>query len=183
MAQSINLIPKIEVVEQRKTRWVKLSSIVMIILALVAVGVSGFIIYKTSQLKSQISTKASSMSGLRTQIQALADIEINARNLDQKYRAIISLLDTKQYHSILVEELQAQTPSDVIVDSFTFGREDAINLSGTGSDYLSISTFIDQLLDTDLFTEVTISSVSLEKSTNRAKYFIVVSYNTELLKK
>lgn len=182
MTQSINLIPQEEVVQQRKTRWVKMSTVIAVVLLVVLLGASGYIIYLSNSLKSQVKDKEDSISGLRSQILSLADIEISARNLDQKHQVISSFLNGKSYYSKMLSEIAAQTPSSVVVDTFTFGRENSINLSGTGETYLAINEFINNLVQTDLFTEVTINSVSLENSTSSAKFFIVADYSEEELK-
>ena len=183
MSQSINLIPQQEVVAQRKTKWIKLSTVMSVLILVIVGGVSAYVFYTTLNLRSDIKEHDTKISSLRTQIQGLSDIEIKARNLDQKYTAIANLLDTRSYYSEMLETLRGQTPEGVEVDTFTFGREGAINLSGSGESYLAISDFIEQLLSTDLFTEVIINSVTLEPSTNRAKFFLLVSYDVEVIKK
>ena len=183
MPQSINLIPQQEVVEQRKVKWIKFSTVLAVLILVVVGLISAYFFYTSISLKNQIKQHDTRIGSLRSEIQGLADIEIKARNLDQKYTAISQLLGFRVYYSEMLTTLEAQTLQGIEVQTFTFGREGAINLSGSGENYLIISEFIEQLLSTDLFTEVIINSVSLEPSTNRANFFLLVSYDQEVLKK
>src|SRR3989344_3458553 len=102
MGQSINLIPQEEKQEQTKTQLVKLSTVFTIILFVIVAGISGYLFYQTYSLKTQIQLHEANITDLRAQIQNQSQIEIIARNLESKYKALNSILTDRLYYSLLL---------------------------------------------------------------------------------
>lgn len=180
-AQSINLIPEEERISQVKTRVVKFSTILTIILALIVSGVAGYYYLEANKLRTELDQVEAEISSLRGGITALADIEIIARNLYQKSETLANIFETRFYYSRLISQLEQSRPETVLIDSYNMGRDDTLNLTGTAENYNAVQDFINILLENQMFTQVQLNSVGLESSSGRVNYFVVVSYNGELL--
>ena len=117
---------------------------------------------------------------------------MTARNLDQKYQVLGEMFDTRQYYSLLLEEVRTRTPDNVKVGNFNID-EASIDLNGEGSDYISVATFMNNLLDKNfeggdpnlnsLFTSVSLNSVSLKGKEGGVTFVIVVSFDPAILKR
>lgn len=194
MAQSINLIPQEEKQEQVKAKLVKGGTIVSILLLIGVCGAAAYFFVQKDTLNSEISNLDQSILNSRSNIQDLSQIELSARKLDAKYKTLQSIFDSRSDYSLLLNELAKRIPTSVQVESLSFGSTgDSINISGTGSDYVSIAQFINTLSDPtfaaankgleELFTNVTLNTVSLDSQNGSAKYFIIVDINKGLLKR
>ena len=95
MAQSINLIPHEEKQEQEKEKLVKVSTILSVLLLLVAGAVAAYFFNSKSEVQKSIATKEAEIEDSRAQIKRMSDIEIVARNLFAKYKALNTIFDTK----------------------------------------------------------------------------------------
>ncbi len=193
MGQSINLIPQEEKQEQTKTQLVKLSTVFTIILFVIVAGISGYLFYQTYSLKTQIQLHEANITDLRAQIQNQSQIEIIARNLESKYKALNSILTDRLYYSLLLKEVQARLPQTVVIEDFSITQGNAINISGTAETYIAIAEFINALTNKEfvggvtglekLFTSVSLNTVTTESNVSKIKFFIVVSFNGSLIKK
>ena len=190
MAQSINLIPQQEVREQTKTKVVKLSTILSIMLLIIVAGGSFFFFFEARNIKSQNVALESDIEGLRASISSLDTIEITARNLDKKHTALQDIFDSRVFYSKLLQELSLRQPNGISVKSFSMRSSTEINISGTGANYISISDYTNNLLAStygdsiieDPFTEVTLNSVSLESQTSDVTFAISVIFDPEAFK-
>lgn len=194
MAEGINLIPETEQKEQQKVKIVRSSSVITILMLLVAVGVSAYFFYDANKLQTNIEEQNTLIENYRQDISQMSDIEIEARKLDAKYKILEEIYSTNRNYSILLHEFDKRLPyPNVKVESFVLGGENlnTINVSGNGDKYLFIATFMNTLIDTnfneakdgleDLFTEVTLTSVDLDSQTEGADYNIVVNFSPEKL--
>ena len=191
--QSINLIPEQEVQEQTKTKVVKLSTILTLLMLILIGAVSGYFFYQTNQVKAEITSVESQIGKLRSEITALAPVEISARNLDSKFRVLNEIFSTRGNYSLLADELKVRTPEGIQIDSFTIQQGTKISISGEADNYILISSFMNNLLDTEfrggnpalrgLFTSVSLNSVNLEKSKNLVRFAIGIDINLGLIKK
>jgi Tfp pilus assembly protein PilN len=192
MPADLNLIPEQEVQQQTKVKLVKLSTIISILLLIVIALVSAYFYYETTQVKSQIKLLNSDIDALRTKINSMASIEISTRNLEKKYTVLDKILKDRDNYSLLMTELESRKPGNVNITTFDI-RNDKLNVAGTGTDYISISSYISNLLNKNfeggnaalknLFTSVSLNEVSLESKTNNVNFTIVVTFNETLLKK
>lgn len=195
MAQSINLIPQEEKVQQRKVKIVKASSVVSVLILLIVTGVAGYFWYRINGIKEAIAAQELEIQKSRTDIGALSEIEVKARNLDGKFKILSEFFAAERNYSILLKELNKRVPQgSVTVTSFTLtgNNKSQISLSGEGIDYISIARFIDTLSDDDfedageglehLFTNVTLNSVNLDNQDLSVGYFILLDYDPSLLK-
>jgi Tfp pilus assembly protein PilN len=194
MGQSINLIPKEERSEQQQVKVVRASSVITIIMLVSVVAVSGYYWYLTSSVKRQISAQEQKIETYRRDITNLSDIEISARTLDSKYKILQEIYSENRNYSVLLDELNKRVPAGVTVTSFGVSGEELnnINLSGKGSDYIAVGRLINALSDDNfefaaeglgpLFTDVTLNSVTLDTQGLEVSYFIVVSFDTSLIK-
>lgn len=189
----INLIPQQEKQEQAKVKAVKSSTVLSIVMFFLVAGVAGYMFYQTSTIKNTIVGHDTNITNLRNDIETLSEIEISARNLGQRYNTLKGILETRDHYSILLAEFKKRIPPTVELDTFGTGRGATINVSGQGTDYISIAKFINDLVDNDfseaseglggLFTDVALNSVNLDAQTNKARFFIVVTVDESLLKK
>jgi len=185
MLNDINLIPQTEVVEQRKTKAVKSSTILSILILIVALGISAFFFFTLSGLNSKIKQTDADIESLRAKIKTMSNLEVSARNLDKKYSALNMLFSGRSKYSLLLKEMEARRPSDVTINNFDV-KPGQVSISGFSGSYISVSTFVNNFLNKeytggnpdlkDMFIDVSLNSVSLDKGSNTVKFFIVVSY-------
>lgn len=185
MSNDINLIPQTEVFEQKKSKVLASSFIFSILIFLVVLGVSAYCFVNLSKIDSDIKNTDTEIESLRSQVKSMADVEIAVRNLDKKYSALKTLFSGRSKYSLLLKELEARKPSDVSVQNADV-RSGQISLSGTSGSYISLKTYMDNLLNKefaegdpklkDLFTTLSLNSVNLDKSNNSVKFFIVLTY-------
>jgi hypothetical protein len=194
MAQSINLVPNEEIKSQRKGKIVKLSSLISIVLLLAAAGVAGYFWYQLDSLNKELTVSKDKVSAHRRDIENLSSIEQTARELDVKYTAVNDFLSGNVAYSIILTEFDKRKLDDITIESFSFSDNSSgtsINISGSGSNYLSIAKFIEIMSDEDyaladsrykdLFTSVTLNSVSRDAQSAEVSFFMVISYDTSLL--
>jgi Tfp pilus assembly protein PilN len=183
MPESINLIPHEEKQVQVTAQAVRLSTVVTIFLFVIVAAVSGFFYYRIYTLKNLSKSLDTKITSHRAEITTLAPIEITARNLDARYQSLSSIYSSRVYFSKLLKEVKDRTPSSVVIDAFTIIPGNKITVNGTSQSYISIAEFINKLAESNsVFTDVSLNSVNLEKSTNRVGFYIMVTYNPEVLK-
>ena len=191
MPADINLIPQAEIKEQKKTKAIKGSTVFSIVFLLIVLAVGGYFYYITNNLKSQISSLDGDISVLRADITNLSDVEISARNLDKKYNVLKTLFTQRLKYSLLLKEVKNRQPPDLEIQSLDI-KPASMNVSGVADNYISIANFVNSLVSNEfeggqeelkeVFTSVSLNSVSLEGSTNKVKFFIVVEYDMEKLR-
>ncbi|OGC45660.1 hypothetical protein A2V49_03065 [candidate division WWE3 bacterium RBG_19FT_COMBO_34_6] len=179
--ESVNLIPSEERDEQTKTKVVKFSTTLTIILLIIVCGVGGFYFYQNYKIKKEISSLDTNITKLRTEINNLSNIEINARNLYKKSSTLKGIFDNRLLYSKILINLQESTPANVIIESVSFGLEDTINITGNAQTYNLVQDFSNMLLSKDLFTEVSLNTVSLKGNDKGIDFFVVVSFDSKLL--
>lgn len=190
MAHSINLVPQDEVFEQAKSRIVRFSTILSVLLLIIVGGISFYLVTQKTKLDSEINSLDTRISKLRSDIESLSAIEITARNLDKRYNVVSGLYKSQELYSVLLKEVSVRTPGKIIITNFNI-REGKVEISGEGEDYLSISDFTNNLLDENfegadpnyknLFTSVSLNSVNLRGKEGKVDYALVISYEPSLL--
>lgn len=185
MLSDINLIPQTEVVEQRKSKVLASSSVFSIFLLLVVLGVSAYYFTNLSKVNSDIKKTDSEIESLRAKVKSMSEVEIAVRNLDKKYSALRGLFMSRSKYSLLLKELEVRKPSDVTVQNADV-KVGQVSLSGTSGSYISLKNYMDNLLNKeflegdpklkDLFITLSLNSVSLDKSNNSVKFFIVLTF-------
>jgi len=185
MLSDVNLIPQEEIIEQKKTAAVKSSSIISVLFLLLALGISAYFYVTTSKIDADIKRTDNEIENFRSKIKSMSYVEVAARNLDKKYNSLKSLFSSRSKYSLLLKEVQVRKPSDVIIQNLDT-KVGEISISGTSGSYVSVKSFIDNLLNKefdggdsrlkDLFVEVSLNSANFDKSSNTVKFFIVVSY-------
>ena len=193
MLKNIDLIPEEERQEQVRKSAVKVGTILAVFILLVVLGFAAYLIYSSTQFKSETASLETDIVKSRTAIKELSAIEISARNLDARYQALKLLFENRRYYSILLTELEKSLPaSSVVIESLTLNVDNTVNVSGAGADYLAIAKFAKNLSDSSfsgaqeklgaLFTNVTLNSVNLDQQTSQAKFFIIVEFDPKLLR-
>jgi len=185
MLNDINLIPQNEVFEQKKSQALKSSTVLAVFLLIVSVGISVYLFINLGDLNSKIKQTDSEIESLRGKIKSMASIEVSARNLDKKYSALKTLFESRPKYSLLLKELEARKPVGVTIQSADI-KVGQINITGAADNYVSVYNFVNNFLNKeytegnpdlkDMFTGVSLNSVSLDKGSNSVKFFIVVSY-------
>jgi len=179
--ETINLIPQEERVRQVKTKVVKASTTLSILVLVLVAGVGGFFYYKVHTVRTQVKDLEHKITNLRSDINDLSKIEIDARNLYKKSTILGSIFDSRAYYSKMLEELEVSVPSGVTIKSYGLNKENAVAIAGLAQTYNQVQEFSNKLLERPLFTEVTLNSVGLENNKERINFFILVAYNRELL--
>ena len=169
-----------------------MSTVLSIVFLVIITLVSGYFLYSISSLKKQLSGVNSDVEGLRKDIQTKADIEIKARNLDKKFSSLQLVFDQQYKYSLLLQEVRSRKPQFLDIESMDL-KAGKMNVTGKADNYISIAEFINNLLNhsftggtkglENLFTSVSLNSVSLENTENRIQFFIVVDFDPTLLKK
>jgi type IV pilus assembly protein PilN len=184
MAQSINLIPQSEVQEQVKAKALKASTVFTLLLLVIAGGISAYLYLTNKDLKDQVAILDTEIEGLRSKITDMTAIEVSARNLDKKYSVLKSLFGSRYYYSDLLTEIENHRPPGITFGSFNMREPGEVSVTGTGSTYIDISDFTNNLLaDSDLFVSVSLNSVSLQSKDNSVNFAIVVSFNESALQR
>lgn len=191
MGQSINLIPQTEVKEQTKSKVVKMSTVLSILLLIVASAGSFYLFYEVQQLKEENTSIEGDIENLRKNIQDLSSIEITTRNLDKKHRSLKDMFASRLYYSDMLLELRLRTPAGINLRSFSLRGDDEINLSGKANDYVTVSRFTSNLLEaaaegSDIrnpFSSVTLNAVSLDSQDNTVNFAVTVGYNEKAFQK
>jgi Tfp pilus assembly protein PilN len=190
--QSINLVPENIVQEQTEQKAVKLSTIVCILLAVVASLVSGILWYVNGQTSARIKSLNSEIDQSRNAITALAPVEVSTRNLDKKFTTLKGIFAERDLYSLLVTELMVRKPTGIGIRAVSLQKGVKLNINGTADNYISIAAFTNNLVNSNfeggntelrkLFTAVTLNSVDLEKSRNDVLYSINVDMDDSLLR-
>jgi Tfp pilus assembly protein PilN len=190
--QSINLIPQQEVQQQSQEKAVAMSTWLSILVLVIVGGFAGFDFYREVNLKSQTKALESEIGTLRQQISSMANVEVNARNLDKKFSTLKDVFGTRMQYSMLSTELAKRTPSGIIIDSITLQKGSKLNITGHADNYILIASFTNNLVNADfqggtaslkkLFTTVTLNSVNLEKNRNIVRFSINTDLNGDLLR-
>lgn len=178
---NINLIPEQEVALQTKTKAVKLSTVLTILLLILIGSIGGYFYYTATDLRKQIADHEAAVTSLRSDITSLSQIEISSRNLYTKSTTLTSIFASRILYSRMIEELNGSTPTDITIESFSLGNSNTLNISGDGATYNSIQDFSNNLLEKQLFTAVELNTVSLDNGSGRVKFFIIITYNPGVL--
>ena len=191
--QSINLIPQQEVQEQTQVKAVTLSTWISLAVLLIIGSIAGFDFYRSYNLKAQTKSIETEITGLRQQISTMANVEVNARNLDKKFTTLKDIFANRMLYSSLATEVAKRTPTGIIMDSMTLQKGAKVNITGHADNYILIASFTNNLVNNEfqggdaalkkLFTSVTLNSVSLEKNRNIVRFSINTDLNGDLLKK
>lgn len=189
--ENINLIPQEEVQLQQKGKAVKGTSVLFILLTVVAIGLSGYLYYKTSDLKQKTNDVNSQIDAQRAKIKSMSSTEILLRNLDKKYNSISGMIDGRNHYSRLLSELKVRQPQGISIESVEV-KDGVVNYTGDAENYLLIAQFVNSLLNKDfpggdpelkdLFSEVKLNSVSLDQNKTEVRFFIVIVYDSSKLK-
>ena len=179
--------------EQQKAKAVGVSTVVSVVVLVVAVGVSTYFLIKTNNTKKRIKELDANIERLRSTVRGLSDIEIVARNLDKKYQALDEMLKTRPYYSMLLQEMNTRRPDDIVVEDLTLREAERLNISGKGTTYISVADFTNRLMNASfeggdpglkkVFTKVTLNSVSLENKSGNVNFSIVAEFDPKLLSK
>jgi Tfp pilus assembly protein PilN len=191
MVGDINLIPQEEVSEQKKTQAVKRSTYIALGVLLLSILVSAYFLLAINNVKTQLVKIDADIETLRASIIKLSVVEVSARNLDRKFNILQTLFKERPKYSLLLEELKARNPEELTVESMDI-KTSQVTVSGVAGNYIAIASFINNLVNKsfeggnpklkDVFTTVTLNSVSLDKGTSMVKFFIVVNYDEAKLK-
>ncbi len=189
--ENINLIPQEEVQLQQKGKAVKGTSVLFILLTVIAIGLSGYLYYKTSDLKQKTNDVNSQIDAQRAKIKSMSSTEILLRNLDKKYNSISGMIDGRNHYSRLLSELKVRQPQGISIESVEV-KDGVVNYTGDAENYLLIAQFVNSLLNKDfpggdpelkdLFSEVKLNSVSLDQNKTEVRFFIVIVYDSSKLK-
>jgi Tfp pilus assembly protein PilN len=189
--QDINLLPQSEITEQTKVRVVNFSTVIAIVFLLIFLGFTGYIFYLKAGNNKLISDLDAKIDASRKQISAKAEVEVTVRNLDKKYTALQKIFTERKKYSLLISELRARKPPTLELTNVDL-KEGKININGDADNYVSIADFINSLLDKkfeggtkelqELFTTVSLNSVSMESSKTSIQFFIVVDFDSSKLK-
>lgn len=181
----INLLTKEEKSEQFQKKAVKFSTVLAIFLLIVVGGISAYFWWRTQNLEKEISLRESEIDDYRSQVRAMAETEIVARNLYKKYTVLNNLLGKRFYYSTFLAHFNSKIPEGVEVSSFSFKDGDEISIAGTADNYLSVSRFLRNLTNEApefrVFTFAQLNSVTLNSSDTSVDYSIVVGYNAGVL--
>lgn len=192
MAEFINLIPDQEVVVQKREKAVKTTSILAIIILLIALGITGYLFYTHDQLSKELQAAEAKIDASRQQIASLTSTEITARNLYKKFTSLQDIYSKRTRYSIVLDEFNKRTSAGIQIEDFAIDSTGKISITGSGDNYLLVAKFMKDLTDTDfptatqgysaLFKTVTLNTVNLSNAENRASFSLLVDYDVELIK-
>lgn len=176
--RDINLLPA-EVQEFKKGEKIKRSLVNISLLAFLSIGLLSLV---SSALLVQVSISTNSLKKESEReaikVNDLSIFENEVRRLEKKLTAVDKIIGSRARYSVLLTSLSRSIPADILVTSLaTFGQE-KVSLSGFSQSYISLSKFITSLLDLSLggavVDSVDITAASLDESSGKVRYSLVV---------
>lgn len=173
--KEIELIPKEVEATRERERKIRTSR-------LVGFGFLGLSVLILALLLSLIGAQTVMVSSIRRQISEkearigeLAATEDKVVALTDKSNAMTQIFSGKSYYSVLLEALQKSIPSGVEVTGVSASETEAtVGLSGETQSYIDLAKFLENLVDSamggSIFTQVALSSVSFDPTTERAQF-------------
>ncbi|MFH1295145.1 MAG: hypothetical protein ABIH84_01030 [bacterium] len=144
--KGINLTPPQEI-KERQTRYVVgASTKLAILLLLIAIGISGYYYLTIRTLKTQMAAWQTQSIELDTKVASMHEVEGFAKKLSGKYFLLQKYLESRLKYSAVMQELLARVPSEISFVNVTFeGMGKRAIVSGTSTDVVSVSAFVNQL--------------------------------------
>ena len=174
MPEDISLLPK-EVVqkkeqEQRGQQLRKGALLFVVVYFLLCAGVFVY----SFILRSEASSLKQSIVDEEAKLDSLSEMEITARDLEKRVRALGGILDDKLRFSGLLTSLSRSVPTDVSITEMTVRSEETLSISGTSRSYSSLASFLLNLKESRPpqveFEAVELQSVSLDQQTGEARF-------------
>lgn len=185
---SINLLPLKVAKKQKTVRLVGKAnyagSILFSIFLLVAAGLGGYLFL----LGRSLTSLTSQSDLLKVEINARSHLEQISDKLSAKSAALITVFNERQRFSYLLEVFSSVIPQGVTVTEFsTEGEEEKLAVSGTANDYPDLSRFLESAVSPetkggDVFSQVDLTSVSLDDRTGKARFSVKITLKKDALK-
>ncbi|MEK7595835.1 MAG: PilN domain-containing protein [Patescibacteria group bacterium] len=192
----IDLIPAEEKLQRSKDKAKKAGVVVTLIMFLLVLAGSVGISFYLRSIDGELAVANQNVEDKKKRIGDRAEIEIRARNLDSKYNYLTDIFKNRLYYSILLSELSKRVPSNAHISTIDSSEPETLNLSGDSTDYVALAKLLNALASSEyaspsatanpqqnLFSSVTINTVTLDPNDSRAKFNLVITVDTERLKK
>lgn len=146
MPNGVNLTPPQEIKRQKTQYVVGASTKAAVLLVLILVGIAAYFYTQSSSLKNQVSSLETQETDLMSQRDSMTEIEGYAKKLSGKYFLLQKYLESRLKYSSVILELLARVPAGVAFENLDFeGAGKRTRVSGTSSDVVSVSAFVNSL--------------------------------------
>ena len=189
---AINLLPE-KVRRGKREESVKRASTwgaVALLIGVVAV-LAGVLVFKMI-LSREVGRLESQIEDSKKRIGAQEELEIKARSLEGKVKALESILGEKEHYSVFLEGLSAVLPSGIALTDLRVDSPVLAGISGTAVSYIDLARFLEAVGSTPrsrpvgtqgpagqiglaaesggLFSKVRLRSVNLDTQTGQVKF-------------
>ncbi|PIS22106.1 hypothetical protein COT50_03770 [candidate division WWE3 bacterium CG08_land_8_20_14_0_20_41_10] len=146
MPIGIDLTPPKEI-KRQKTQFIVGASIkTSLALFVILLGVAGFLFYKASSLKKQISSLDQQKTELTAQKDSMQEVEEYSKKLSGKYFLLQKYLQSRIKYSAVLTELLARVPQNVVLESIGFeGSGKKARITGSSQAIVDVSTLVNKL--------------------------------------
>lgn len=174
----INLIPS-ELRQQKKTEEIRKSFNfaglgIFVFLAII----SALVLSYRLKLKVDLDSYDKSITREQEKIKDLSSVEQDGNRLKVKSEAATKILKNRSLFSILLDTLSESVPQQVTITNFSTVGENKLGVTGSAQSYISLANFILTALDPSFggktFNGADLTSVSLDETTGRAKFSLVL---------
>ena len=152
---------------------------IIIAVLVVAAGVALYFINSTKN--SELTTKNAEETTLET--------NLNTEPLKSQYKEIIAtqkgidrfneIIDNQIKWSGMFKEYEKIIPKNVKITALTLDEDNLIKLNGEAGDYMGIAKFIQQLEDSNMFSDVKLVSSSISEGEGTQGITFSISYNVD----
>ncbi|PJA40941.1 hypothetical protein CO178_01330 [candidate division WWE3 bacterium CG_4_9_14_3_um_filter_34_6] len=177
----INFVPDdLSASRLRQSRKNQANKYSVVIAALILIcGVSLFV-YNLRQ-KANITKSRGKISELQTTIDQLKEFGESGYKLGTRLDAVKLILSSRRDFSVLLNEVNLQTPSNIVLNTWKVQEEGILQLSGDSyPSYNPIAVFQKNLQDSDkaLFYNVKLESAKLNKESGKVDFSINILLNS-----
>ncbi|MFA5776400.1 MAG: PilN domain-containing protein [Patescibacteria group bacterium] len=193
MLTGINLTPPQEI-KRQKTQYIVGTSIkTSLLLFAILLAVAGFLFYKSSRLKSQLTSLDQQKTDFTAQKDSMKEVEEYSKKLSGKYFLLQKYLQSRVKYSAVLTELLARVPENVVLESIGFeGSGKKARITGSSKDLVDVSTLVNRfakegnastesavsLSGKNAFSEVSLDSLNVNEGKS-VEYTVSFKINEE----
>lgn len=192
----VNLLPEARVLKlQAQSRRRTVSAVTGLVCGLIAATIIVFGMLQVF-LISTYQLNQTKISDLRSQADKSKDMEQQASTLQEHLASFYTLNKNRLYASKIFTNLDSAVPAGVTVNTLQISKDNVMTITGTAGSFADVASFAKALEDYNvnykpqpelerkpLFTEISITTLSKDSSSNKVNYTMTFKVNADLFKK